>query len=329
MDYKDLPLDERIKLASEYALLLVADNKPSEDITGTLKRDYALTEEQAAQALAAMRTDYKSEYEATVRSNFFKALGAFGFSLFAFLCYYFMGKEMGSAGTFLIVFAILFAFAGLGALAMMGRIIGEKLSAITFFKKPLFANHVRKLDEYDKALHTFICMSLFFLCFAAWEYFFHKDIIDVNKIVTVNNCIITQPVKRESTGGKSPRYYYVLKFRGSILEYRFYNNYYNYSNHAWYFSELTERDTVSIQVKNKDLNTMRNEYSTGAIDVVNLGRHGRFLIDHASRNALLEEAHKKLFYVFLAVFGGLLFIQFFKNYYHNLEYNRQAAGSAK
>src|SRR5689334_15557805 len=98
MNYKDLPLDERITLASQYALLLVADNKPLEEIIGILKSDYALTEEQAAQAFAAMRSNYKAEYNSTVRSNVLNALGAIGLCFFAFLLYYFMGKEMGSWG---------------------------------------------------------------------------------------------------------------------------------------------------------------------------------------------------------------------------------------
>src|SRR5688572_13915975 len=106
MNYKKLSLDQRINLASQYALLLVADTRSTEEIIGILKKDCKLTEEQDAQAFAVMHTDYKAAYNSTVRR--YKALGIMGSSLRVFLACYFIGKEMGSDGDFPMIFAIIF-----------------------------------------------------------------------------------------------------------------------------------------------------------------------------------------------------------------------------
>ena len=81
MDYKDLPLPKRIERASQSALLLVADNKRTPEILHSLTSDFALTQEQAAQAVGAMRKTYKNEYDLNVRNNFLKALGAWRYRL--------------------------------------------------------------------------------------------------------------------------------------------------------------------------------------------------------------------------------------------------------
>jgi hypothetical protein len=322
MSYKDLPLDQRMELASQYALLLVADNKPTEEIIRTLKWDYALTEEQATQAFAAMRSNYKSEYNSTVRSNIIKTLGVIGVSLFAFLSYYFMGKEMGRSGTFFIIIAMVFGLGALGALIVAGRTIWEKFSNPTK-PAPISGKIARKQDEIDKVIQGLTFISFMLLCFSAYQYFSRSNIIDVNKVTTVENCIITEPVRRESTGGKNPSHYYRLKLRGHNLDFRFFDNYYRYSNKAWLVSELKEWDTVSIQIFTDYQQFFDYQYSTGNLDLINLGRNGRFLVDHGYRNAAIKKSNKTNFYVLLDVFAGVLLISIFKNLYHNVKYRRQ------
>lgn len=294
MDYKDLPLDQRLELASQYALLLVADNKLTSEIIEIIRSDYALTEEQAAQAVGAMRKNYKNEYDINVRNNFLKAFGALGVSLMAFLFYYFIGKEMGSAGILFIILAFVFGLGGVGALLGMGSIMVDKLS------KP--ATAARKLSEFDKVLQGIAFMSGFVLCLAAYEFFFQPHFVDKAQVVTINNCIITQPVNYKHTGGKNRSYYYVLKLRGSNVDFHFKDNYYKYSNTAWLVSELKQFDTVSIQLLQKDTDLINNKYNTGAVDILNVGLNGHFLVDHDSRNAKVHEEDKNVLYISLYIF---------------------------
>ncbi len=69
MDYKKLPLDERIQLASKYAPMLMADVRSKNEIIGLLKNDYALTKEQALQAFEmgfANRKPVMDEFDKTM-----------------------------------------------------------------------------------------------------------------------------------------------------------------------------------------------------------------------------------------------------------------------
>lgn len=306
MDYKDRPLDQRMELATQYALLLVADNKITSEIIGIIKSDYALTEQQAVQAVGAMRANYKNEYNSNVRNNFLKALGALGFSLMAFLFYYFIGKEMGSAGTLFIILAVLFGLGGVGALLGMGSIIGDKFSKPAVVTEKVITSKPKQVDSFTKTLYSWTAICGFILCFLGYQYFFGVGVVDETKITTIYNCIITEPVRKERTSEKNPRSYYVFKFRGNNLEYRFFNNYYKYSDGAFRVSKLMTWDTVSIQVMNKDLNLLRNKYSTEELDIVNLGLHNRFLINHSSRNTQIIKSQKNIFYVCLAIFVVLV-----------------------
>lgn len=311
MNYKDLPLDQRMELASQYALMLVADIKSNEEIIGILKKDYALTREQAIQAFTAMRSNYKGEYNSTVRSNLLKALFGIGICLLAFLFYYFIGKEMGRSGTLSYVIAFIFGIGILGAIILTVMIVWGKFSKPAIQKQP-FSASAPVFDKFDKTMASLFFMCIIFLCIFAWQYFFNTGIINEKTITSIHQCIITEPVRRESTGGKNPRRYYVLKLRGHNIECRFFNDYYMYVRDGSLIRNIQVWDTVSIQIFNKDLDFFNAQYSTGEINLVNLGLHGHFLVDHAYRNAEIKKSHKTNFYVLLAVFAGLTAITFLK-----------------
>ncbi|AEW01880.1 hypothetical protein A4D02_07705 [Niastella koreensis] len=326
MNYKDLPLEQRMELASQYALLLMADDKVVPEIIKLLITDYALSEEQAAQAVIAMRTNYKKEYNSTQSSKLFKALVALGFSVFAALAYYFMGKEMGSAGILAFIFVVLFGLGGVGALFMIGGIIGEQFSKPGNNKRPVIAKRARKPDNVDKFLQYAAIMSGILLCFAAYEYFFRARNVDVTKIVTINHCIITEPVEYEHTSGKSRTYYYKLKFRGSGLEFRFFDRYYKYSNNMETLNKLREGDTVSIQLLNQEaFNYYQYANYTDNLEIINLGQHGRFLVDHNYRNARIRIEQIRAFNLFLTVFACVMSLVFFKHLYNNKKHRRQTS----
>jgi hypothetical protein len=321
MEYKDLPLDQRIELASQYALLLVADIKSNEEIIGILKQDYALTDEQAIQAFTAMRSKYRREYNTTVRSNALNALGSLGFSLLAFLFYYFVGKDLGRSGTLSYVIAFFFGIGALGAFFFVIKIVREKLSKPAIAQKRQQVIQVKMysgantsgLDNFDKTMGVLFLMSVMFLCGFGYNYFFNTGVVNEKKITTIHQCIVTEPVRHvREKSGKSFYYYYALKLRGHNLECRFLDDYYEYIRNKRPIRAIQVWDTVSIQVFDKDLDFFNDQYSTGKIDLVNLGIHGHFLLNHAHRNADIKRSHKTNFYVLLTVFAGLVLVALLK-----------------
>lgn len=323
MRYKDLPLDQRMELASQYALLLVADNKPVWLIISIIKKDYALADDQAIQAIKDMRINYKREYNAAVRSNLFKTAGAVVVSLAAFFYFYFMGKELGHANALITLWAILFGIGGVIALFVIGRIIRERFSKLTA-QRPFITKPAQKLDNFDKFLQGVATISGMLLCFAAYEYFFHPRSVDIKNIVTVDNCIITKPVKYEHTSGKSRSYYYAFKIRGSDLDIRFFDKYYKYSNGEWGVSKLKEGDTVSIQLLNQEaFNYYQYPQNTNNLEIINLGQRGHFLVDHAYRNVRIRKEQKDFFYFFLTVFVAAIPALYIKRLFNNKKHRRR------
>jgi hypothetical protein len=325
MNYKELPPDQRIELASQYALLLVADNKPDREIISILKSDYGLTEEQATQAIGAMRSNYKNEYNSTLSSNLFKALGTLGGSLFVCLVYYLFGKEVDdTAGTIYFIFAGLAGLVGVAALIITGRIIGERFSGLLGPIRDAFTRPAAEQDTVDKILEGVAIMSFLFLCFLSGAHFLKSGAVNVKQVVTIDNCIIAKPVRYEFTRGKGARHWYAFKFMDHNLEFRFYDAYYTYSNNPGALDKLKVGDTVSIQLRDqKTFSLYQFPHNTGELDIINLGLHGRFLVDLDYRNVCYSKERKKFFHVLLAVFAGVMPVIFLKNQYYNKKPDRQ------
>lgn len=191
------------------------------------------------------------------------------------------------------------------------------------------ASNPRQPDEVDKSLFGLAFFSFLLLCFLAYNYFTNAGIINVNNITTVENCIITERVRRERTSGKNPDYYYVFKLRGHNLECRFFDDYYDYSNGTSFIRALRQWDTVSIQIFTSDLEFWENPYSKGKINIVNLAIHGRFLVDHGYRNAQVSKSNKTNLYALMLVVTAFILLIFLKSLYHTLKFrlSRKATGT--
>lgn len=186
------------------------------------------------------------------------------------------------------------------------RPLGKRMKPAPAAKKKVATSKPKKSGSTAQYLYTYTSLCAFTLAIFGYMYFYQVDIIDENKITAVHNCIITEPVKRKHTSGKNRTYYYVFKFNGIDLEYRFYDTYYNYSSAATLIDQLKVGDTVSIQVDKEDLYLLPPNYSTGGLKIVGVGRYNTFWVNHKYRNAQIEEMHKNCFYVCLTVFVGLV-----------------------
>ena len=314
MNYNELPLDQRIELAAQYALLLMADMKPKEEIIRILKNDYALTEKQAMRAFGVMKSDYKKEYHSTVNSNIYKTLGILTVSLVVFIGYFFMGREIGGGfGTGIIILSCFFGIAAIGGLIFTGTMLREKigftlkLPHVNFFAGPV--------DQFDKNVMPLAFLAFAFFCICSFRYFNHAGIIDESKITNIPGCIVTEPVRYKNTGGKNRRYYYAFKFRGHNLECRFFEDYYRYARDRSLVRTIKIWDTVSIQLLNEDLAVFEDQYSTGKINFINLSFKNRVIIDHAYRNDKVDKSNKTKFYAIMVICGSLILILILKRFY--------------
>jgi hypothetical protein len=311
MDYKEMPVEERIKKASEYALLVVADNKPEEEIIGILKKDFNLTHEQAFEAFTKMRSEYKEEYASTTNSNVYKLVGSIAFCVFVVIAYYFMGSEMGSFKAFPMLFVVLFGFAALGGIIVLSRTLWEKYTSPAFrqiHKKPATLPAPGKGEN----LHwtSFGLLLAFVIFFAtASVYFGNSGIVNGNEIETIQDLIISNPVTQDHTSGKNRSYYYIFTFRGHQNEFRFYDDYYKYSKYPLDVSTFKEGDTISIQIFYEDWKSLINSQDKSTIKMINVARKNAFFIDHAFRNAQLKKDHTNQLKFGLIFLGAMLVVK--------------------
>lgn len=322
MNYKELPLNKRINLASQYALLLMADMKLKKEIVAILQKDYALTKKEAYQAFFAMRARYRTEYNSTVLSYLWKGMGVLGMCLLSVMGYYFLEREMGGLGSFFKIAALVIGLGAIAGLIVIGTIIGKK------YKDEVLKGYTLTKDKTDEGLLSLAFMGLLLACVCGYCYFLRLNIIDKTSIATVNNCIVTEPVRYASTGGKNRRYYYSFKFKGHGMKLSFFNKYYNFAPNAT-IPRVDVGDTVSIQVFKDKLDVFNDEYSAGSIDMVNLGFNGKFIIDHDYRNKRLIEQNRRFMYISLAVFAGFILIYLFKQYYYYLVFCEQIEKQGK
>jgi len=311
MDYKDMPVEERIKKASEYALLVVADNKPEEEIIGILKRDFDLTHEQAFEAFTKMRSEYKEEYASTTNSNAYKLIGSIAFCVFAAIAYYFLGSGMGGFKAFPMIFVVLFGFAALGSIIVLSRTLWEK------YTSPAFRRINKKTTTLPAAgngenLHwtSFGLLLAFIIVFATSSvYFGNSGIVNGNEIETIRGLIVNNPVTLDHTSGKNKSYYYIFTFREHQNEFRFYDNYYKYSKYPLDETTFKEGDTISIQIFYEDWQSLTNSEDKSTIKMINVARGNTFFIDHAFRNAQLKKDHASQLKIALIFLGATVVVK--------------------
>jgi hypothetical protein len=315
MDYKNLPVEERITLASQYALLLVGDNKPVSEIIGLLKRDYSLTQEQATEAFAKMRSEYKQEYVASTNKNLKDLISAIILIGFIVLIYYILGTEMGSWSAFPLVLAIFFGLAGLAAFTVLLRTFWEKYTSTTRqIQNPSGLYSV--ITGKDGKLHytgQFTCIIFVLFVITAVLYFGKSELVNQKEIATVQKLIISEPLQTGYTGNRHKSYYYTFKFKGHSNEFRFNKAYYKY---AMYPLDFNPGDTVSVQINYDDLNSVENHLDSEPVELLNVARgEGDFFVDHTYRNAQLNRRNKNNLNYSMAILGAMLLITIARAFY--------------
>ncbi|MES1219727.1 MAG: hypothetical protein ABUT20_29775, partial [Bacteroidota bacterium] len=133
MDYRNLPIEERISKAAEYCLLLADDERADVNIVSEVKTTFFLTDEQAQEAYALMKQKYNSEYKKTLGRKI-KLAWIVLFVLVVCVAFYaILGDELGS---FFYLLAAFFALSIIGIFFSLGNLYFKKSTLL----QNLFSN---------------------------------------------------------------------------------------------------------------------------------------------------------------------------------------------
>jgi len=313
MNYSDLPVADRIKMASEYALLLVEDNIMYEDMIKDLQERFSLTQNEALTALERTKNDFSSEYKSLANASIFRAVTSIVTSVIFGLFYLFVGDEIGYL---VAIIGILFLCIGfMSCIVLVQKMMDKFFYSPTLIRARIKRSKNPKEDKQDFTVYLFV--FTFCLCLlAVFNYFKKSGIINIETLATVPGLQIKEKVYKESTGGKSPTYYYVFHIYGHKNEFRFYQTYYHYAEPDFRADDFKPGDTISIQLKPEDFFEKINNYSNeGVVDIINIIKDSRPIIDLASRNKSEEADNMRNLKIVGIICGLALLIMILKHKY--------------
>jgi hypothetical protein len=309
MDYKALPISERVNKAAEYCLLLLEDEqKPliKADAIKELQSTFSLTESQAHEAYDLMKEKYSAEYKNSIK----KKIKFAWIILFASVVCTFFYTVIGTGiGWVFYLIAGFFGVAVIGIFLNLGNLYTLKSPLLQkYFANSLGSNLNSKKNDIARIPVFFFFMSLvtFILMFV------HPRAIDPKELVRLNKLVIVQKVIYANTGGRSPTYYYSFYFKNHKNEFRLEDNIYKYGKWSIGLGDFMVGDTLSVQIKKKYANRLFG--SEDRVYIVNLLKSGSWLIDYNDRNEKIKEEDKKTFYIFgagflLSCIGTLIWIR--------------------
>ena len=307
MNYDELPLNERIQKAAEYAVILIDDERVDIDILGELQTTFSLNEEQAKKAYELMRSGFKTEYQQALKNKINRAWLATVSAVLIAAFYLFTSEFYGVPW---LLIALLFGLAAANGVTMLPKLYRERKNPpdeyfrlIDFEKK----NITRKKDDFAARLPVFFMFMTAITCFALirqWR------IINTSHIVTVNNLRIAEPVVKLSDHGKNPRYYYLFHFVGHPGDFKLKETIYEYSEFAILDSSFYPGLAVNIEIDKEDFKKMRDVTASHNIDLLNIGKYNYWLIDQNLRNQRVKNENKKNFLLFGALFLASCVISF-------------------
>ena len=242
MDYKDLPQDEKMAHAEQYALVLKDEIKLQEQIVDELSSIFYLTKKDALQAYVNSKQKYKTEYSSSNKRKISQMLVTLVVSTTVAVIYLGISAEKGFGFVFII--AIIFILSAIGIFNFSGSIIFDNVN----IKYP-WANLIKK-NFFIGIFPSVAFMFLFLGYNAIWGEML------VNKDMETRTYKLNEDVIYKSTGGKSPTHYYYFRFNGFDKDFRLWQSEYKYADRN-YLKELKKGDSVTISFLKDDISTLR------------------------------------------------------------------------
>jgi hypothetical protein len=315
VNYSELPLDERIEKAAEYALLLIDDEKPDIDILPELQTMFLLSEEQAKKAYELMRSRFNQEYQQATNTKINRAWVATlaagvigGFYLFSSEAY----------GLPWLIIALFFGLIVVNGVTMLPKLYrerknppGEYFRMVDYEKQ----NSTKKKDDFVANLPAFFMFMTAITCFVFVR---QCNVINTGRIITINNLQVAERVVKLSDHARHPSYYYLFHFAGYPADFKLNQTIYRYSAFTIFDSSFYPGLKVNIEIDKDDVEKMRDKTNSHHIDLLNIGKYDYWLIDQNLRNELVKKEDRKNFLLFGGLFLASCVISFVAIRYRRL-----------
>jgi len=311
MNYKDLPFEERMQKAMEYALILVSDERPGLDVINELKDVFGFTENEAKECYIQMRKKFDEPFEAAIKTKIRLAWTSLIGSTIILAFFAFISTEMG---WFYFIYTFIWGTVLIGVVPFLARHYREKAM-------PLGAGYLSdrqrtqrlKLEKDGNDWTTGLPLTLFILAMITFYLFYTKnETLDAKDLYKKYGLIVADQVRRNDIGSKSSHYEMVFRFEKFSNKFEFDEKYYKYAKQKIASSDFSIGDTIAVEISMRDAISLQ-EGSDKDIAMTNLsfGESDDWLIDHEYRNKTIGQKNKNYFLLSAGGFVFCLIIVFF------------------
>ncbi|GAA4322332.1 hypothetical protein [Flaviaesturariibacter amylovorans] len=305
MNYRELPLRDRMNKAREYALLLAQDEIPVDDIPATLQELFALSPQQAEEAVATMKQVYRADYRAAGRRRAQFALTALLASVVITIFYYFLAQEIHPA---FLLLPLLFAIGGLGALLQLVQVGDEHLAG-----GRLAHAFIERDQDGSTGLHwtaVSLLVALLFVGMMSYRLAAAPGILGPGSTWRLGDKVLQEAPVRGETGGKNSSYFYEFRLVTYPGRFRFHETYYEFARRTTLLANLAAGTPLDVEILMEDRS--RLEDRDAYVNVVNLVVDGVPLYNVAERNAFLRDKQRREFRYSLAGLAAALLLCFWR-----------------
>ncbi len=277
MNYDDLSVPERIKHASEYAVIL--KNNPAstpENIIEELAETFNLTKEQASEAYILSKEKFPEEYKKAARSKLRNSAAAI-FILFSIGLFY-LGIWEQTGPMFFLILAALFLF----AIWIVINIILKIISGIFFPNYPQLSKRF-----IVKAAPLLVIIWMFLLYQSKFgDTIKEKDII-------VRPCILAAKVMKSKSDGMFSEAYYEFSFDGYFKKFRLCQSDYIYADTLPHFEKYIPADTIYVELLKKDLKKIHIEdFFSKYNRIISIQLNNKSIIDYNLRSEAFRKKYR-------------------------------------
>lgn len=299
MDYNTLPLEERMKHAENYAMILKDEVKLPEQIINELSTIFVLTKEQASQAYFNSKANNSAEFKRADKRKFSQLIVSSIVLAGCGFLYFMMASENGLG--FFVVISFLCGLA----------LIGTAIFAIKYFFGSL-APRFRWLKNLERnPFVKALPYTLAIFCWLGYRFFWGEVLLEKN--MTKLDLKLDQDVELRKLKTKgSTTYYYYFHFNGYQKEFRLNESELSFSSQDVNFLKKLKGDSIHLYVATEEMPkfhevNMFNRFNR----ITNIIENNTAIIDFNERNITFEEQRKTYFtYAMLILTAHLLIIGF-------------------
>jgi len=277
MNYDDLSVHERIKHASEYAVIL--KNNPANtpgNIIAELAETFSLTKEQASEAYILSEEKFPEEHKKAARSK----LRYYAAAIFIFFSIglFYLGMWEQTGPMFFLILAALSLF----AIWIVINLILKIISGIFF-------------PNYPQLIKHFIVKTAPFLVII-WVFLLYQSKFGgtiKEEDIIVRPCMLAAKVMKSKSGGLFSEAYYEFSFDGYFKKFRFCQSDYIYADTLPHFEKYSPADTIYAELLEKDLRKIHTEaFFSKYNKIIGIQLNNKSIVNYNLRSEAFREKYR-------------------------------------